>query len=117
MLNFKLRLGRPVAIALLVIAALPVQAGLPSIPGLHRHPKAAVAKGPAVVVAANPLAVDAGLEILKKGGKAIDAAVAIQAMLGLVEPQSSGVGGGAFLMYYEANTGVVTAIEDRKSVV
>jgi len=115
MLNFKLRLGRPVAIALLLLAALPAQAGLPSIPGLHRHPKADAAKGPAVVVAANPLAVDAGLEILKKGGKAIDAAVAIQAMLGLVEPQSSGVGGGAFLMYYEASTGVVTAIDGRET--
>ena len=47
------------------------------------------------VAAANPLAVEAGLEILGKGGKALDAAVAVQAMLGLVEPQSSGVGGGA----------------------
>src|SRR6185437_11026982 len=49
------------------------------------------------VAAANPMAVDAGLEILGKGGKAIEAAVAVQAMLGLVEPQSSGIGGGSFL--------------------
>jgi gamma-glutamyltranspeptidase / glutathione hydrolase len=116
MLNIKLRPGRLVVVAWLLLAALPAQAGLPNIPGLHhRHPKADAPKGPAVVVAANPLAVDAGLEILKKGGKAIDAAVAIQAMLGLVEPQSSGVGGGAFLMYYEATTGVVTTIDGRET--
>jgi len=112
MFNIKLRLGRLGVVALLVLAALPTQAGLP---GLQRHHRAEAHKGPAVVVAANPLAVDAGLEILKKGGKAIDAAVAIQAMLGLVEPQSSGVGGGAFLLYYEASTGVVSAIDGRET--
>ncbi len=67
------------------------------------------------VAAANPLAVDAGLEILGKGGKALDAAVAVQAMLGLVEPQSSGIGGGAFLMYYDAHTGKVAAIDGRET--
>jgi len=66
------------------------------------------------VTAANPLAVEAGLEILAKGGKAIDAAVAVQAMLGLVEPQSSGVGGGGFLMYYDARTGKVLSIDGRE---
>jgi len=66
------------------------------------------------VAAANPLAVDAGIEILKQGGKAVDAAVAVQAMLGLVEPQSSGVAGGAFLMYYDAHTGKVTAFDGRE---
>jgi gamma-glutamyltranspeptidase/glutathione hydrolase len=67
-----------------------------------------------MVAAANPMAVDAGLEILAKGGRAVDAAVAIQAMLGLVEPQSSGVGGGAFLMYYDAHTGKVSAFDGRE---
>ena len=61
------------------------------------------------MAAANPLAVEAGIEILGKGGNAVDAAVAVQAMLGLVEPQSSGVGGGAFLLYYDAHSGKVTA--------
>jgi gamma-glutamyltranspeptidase/glutathione hydrolase len=60
------------------------------------------------------MAVDAGLEILGKGGKALDAAVAVQAMLGLVEPQSSGIGGGAFLMYYDAATGQVSTIDGRE---
>jgi len=66
------------------------------------------------VAAANPLAVDAGLEILRRGGKAVDAAVAVQTMLGLVEPQSSGVAGGSFLMYYDAHTGKLTAFDGRE---
>ena len=66
------------------------------------------------VSAANPLAVEAGLQILDKGGSALDAAVAVQAMLGLVEPQSSGVGGGGFLLYYDAHTGKVSAIDGRE---
>jgi gamma-glutamyltranspeptidase / glutathione hydrolase len=115
MLNIQLRRGRLGVFALLLLVALPAQADLPGLHVLHRHHKADAHKGPAMVVAANPLAVDAGMEILKKGGKAIDAAVAIQAMLGLVEPQSSGVGGGAFLMYYEASTGVVSAIDGRET--
>src|SRR4051794_24085667 len=116
MLNSKFRLNLRVA-ALLVLAALCAQPGFAGLPGLHlhRHAKAEARHGPALVVAANPLAVDAGVEVLKKGGKAIDAAVAIQAMLGLVEPQSSGVGGGAFLMYYEASTGVISAIDGRET--
>ncbi|HEX4387478.1 MAG TPA: gamma-glutamyltransferase [Steroidobacteraceae bacterium] len=67
------------------------------------------------VAAANPMAVDAGLEILGKGGKALDAAVAVQAMLGLVEPQSSGIGGGSFLLYYDARSGRVSAIDGRET--
>jgi gamma-glutamyltranspeptidase/glutathione hydrolase len=77
----------------------------------HRHPHGAQ---PAWVAAANPLAVDAGLEILGKGGNAIDAAVAVQTMLGLVEPQSSGVAGGAFLLYYDAHTRKVSAVNGRE---
>src|SRR6202007_1839883 len=72
------------------------------------------AKQTAAVVAANPLAVEAGVEILRKGGSAVDAAVAVQAMLGLVEPQSSGIAGGSFMMYYDANTNKVTALDGRE---
>jgi gamma-glutamyltranspeptidase/glutathione hydrolase len=67
------------------------------------------------VAAANPYAVEAGLAILRAGGSAVDAAVAVQAMLGLVEPQSSGLGGGAFLLYYDAATGEVTAFDGRET--
>ena len=53
-----------------------------------------------IVAAAHPLAVDAGIEMLEKGGSALDAAIAVQMVLGLVEPESSGIGGGAFLLYW-----------------
>jgi len=67
------------------------------------------------VAAANPLAVDAGLEVLAAGGSAADAAVAVQAMLGLVEPQSSGIGGGAFLLYFDAKSSRITAFDGREA--
>jgi len=70
---------------------------------------------PAGVVAANPFAVDAGVAVLRAGGSAVDAAVAVQAALGLVEPQSSGLGGGAFLLHYDARTGKVTAFDGREA--
>lgn len=74
-------------------------------------PDARVAR---IVVAANPLAANAGMDILKRHGTAIDAAVAVQAALGLVEPQSSGLGGGAFLIYYDAKTAKITAYDGRE---
>lgn len=55
------------------------------------------------VAAANPLATDAGYQVLKAGGSAIDATIAVQMVLNLVEPQSSGIGGGAFLMHYDGS--------------
>jgi gamma-glutamyltranspeptidase / glutathione hydrolase len=56
------------------------------------------------VTAANPLAVEAGMNVLRRGGSAVDAAIAVEAMLSLVEPQSSGLGGGAFMTHYDART-------------
>src|SRR6056297_1263801 len=67
------------------------------------------------VAAAHPLAVEAGLAVLSNGGSAADAAVAVQAMLGLVEPQSSGIGGGAFLLHYSAADDEVTAFSGRET--
>ncbi len=55
-----------------------------------------------MVVAANPHATRAGYEIIRAGGSAVDAAIAVQAVLSLVEPQSSGIGGGAFMLYFDA---------------
>lgn len=67
------------------------------------------------VIAANPLAAKAGMEILQRGGSAADAAVAVQAALSLVEPQSSGIGGGAFMTYYEGRTGRVIVYDGRET--
>lgn len=68
-----------------------------------------------MVVAANPHAVQAGATILEAGGTAADALVAVQTVLGLVEPQSSGLGGGAFLVWYDAASGKLTTIDGRET--
>ena len=69
----------------------------------------------AFVIAANPLAAEAGAEVLRRGGSAVDAAVAVQAMLSLVEPQSSGLGGGAFVNYLDAASGRLTIYDGRET--
>lgn len=68
-----------------------------------------------MVVAATPLATKAGCDVLKAGGTAVDAAVAVQAVLGLVEPQSSTIAGSAFMMYYDAKTKKVVAYDGREA--
>ena len=69
----------------------------------------------AMVVAGDPRAVDAGLKILSEGGNAIDAAIAVHAVLGLVEPQSSGLGGGAFMLYYDRESGETIVFDGRET--
>lgn len=68
-----------------------------------------------MISAANPLAVEAGAKVLASGGSAADAMVAVQAMLGLVEPQSSGLGGGAFLVWFDAKSGELTTLDGRET--
>ena len=68
-----------------------------------------------MVAAANPIAVKAGYEVLKNGGNAADALVAVQTVLGLVEPQSSGLGGGGFLVYYDAKSKKITTFDARET--
>ncbi|MFL6753235.1 MAG: gamma-glutamyltransferase family protein [Sphingomicrobium sp.] len=81
-------------------------------PGPQAAAQAAAAEP--FVIAANPLAAQAGANVLKRGGSAVDAAIAVQAMLSLVEPQSSGVGGGAFMNYFDAGTGRLTIYDGRE---
>ena len=68
-----------------------------------------------MVVTANPQASKAGCNVLKAGGSAVDAAVAVQMVLGLVEPQSSGLGGGAFMLHYNAATKAVVSYDGRET--
>nr|WP_315209230.1 gamma-glutamyltransferase [uncultured Albidiferax sp.] len=97
-----------------------VGSGLPGDPAIpepasgYRSGKAAVSAKKYMVVTANPLATQAGCKVLKDGGSAVDAAVAVQAVLGLVEPQSSGLGGGAFMLHYNAATKVVQSYDGRE---
>lgn len=105
------------AFALASLAACAPRAALP--PAGAPAPAAPVAtpakERQAFVAAAHPLAVEAGLEVLRKGGSAVDAAVAVQAMLSLVEPQSSGLGGGAFMVRYDAKTKGITVYNGRET--
>ncbi|MCC5995477.1 MAG: gamma-glutamyltransferase [Oceanicaulis sp.] len=68
-----------------------------------------------MAAAAHPDAVEAGLEALRRGGDAVDAAIAVQAVLGLVEPQSSGIAGGAFMVRYDAATGETIVYDGRET--
>lgn len=68
-----------------------------------------------MVSAANPFAARAGLEILRRGGSAVDAAIAVQMVLTVVEPQSSGIGGGAFMLFYDAADRAIQAYDGRET--
>ncbi len=84
------------------------------------HPSGWTDKAPVtarhwMVAAANPHAVEAGYRILQQGGTAVDAAIAVQLVLGLVEPQSSGIGGGAFLLLHDARSKRLFAYDGRET--
>jgi gamma-glutamyltranspeptidase/glutathione hydrolase len=98
-----------------------VGSGLPGDPSLpepssgYRLGKQAVAAKTFMVVTANPLATKAGCDVLAAGGSAADAAVAVQMVLGLVEPQSSGLGGGMFVVHYDAASKTVQTYDGRET--
>jgi gamma-glutamyltranspeptidase/glutathione hydrolase len=81
----------------------------------YRKDMTAVKTAHYAVATANPLATQAACQVLNKGGTAADALVTAQAVLGLVEPQSSGIGGGGFLLYYDAAAGSVQAYDGRET--
>ena len=97
-----------------ILAWLTLAAALASCTTVEAPPSAAEPRQ-MFVIAANPLAAQAGMNVLRRGGSAVDAAVAVQAMLSLVEPQSSGLGGGAFLHHYEAATRSLTVYDGRET--
>ncbi len=81
----------------------------------EKKTKVSTASGQAVVVTANPLASDAALSALKEGGSAMDAVVSAQTVLAVVEPQSSGLGGGAFLLYWDQAKKSLYALDGRET--
>ena len=102
--------GRSISVACFALAILigarPSDAALADEAKLpHRH----------MIAAANPLAAEAGLAVLRDGGSALDAAIAAQMVLNLVEPQASGIGGGALLLYYDAASKNVSAWDGRET--
>ncbi|MEX0693506.1 MAG: gamma-glutamyltransferase [Rhodospirillales bacterium] len=68
-----------------------------------------------MIAIAHPLAAAAGRDILEKGGSAVDAAIAAELVLTLVEPQSSGIGGGAFMMHHDASKGIIESYDGRET--
>ncbi len=105
------RWGMRLALAALLLLAL---AGAGVLPAPLAADTPARAER-AMIAAAHPAAAEAGARILEAGGDAIDAAIAAQMVLGLVEPQSSGVGGGGFLLYHDAERGSVESYDGRET--
>ena len=94
-------------------AAPPPAAGREAPSGRETREPARAARH--MISAANPLAAEAGRDILRAGGSAVDAAIAAQMVLNLVEPQSSGIGGGGFMMHYAAASGEIAAYDGRET--
>ncbi|HWG78361.1 MAG TPA: gamma-glutamyltransferase [Stellaceae bacterium] len=105
------------ALALALLPAAPAAAQTPAMPepATGRTAQQAARARHDMVVAANPLAAAAGRDVLRRGGSAVDAAIATQLVLNLVEPQSSGIGGGAFLVLWSAAEHRVVTFDGRET--
>lgn len=104
----------PAALVVLVLMWAPLGGQAPEGPS-GWTPKTTQYAAHDMVAAAHPLAVDAGVRILAQGGSAADAAIAVQLVLTLVEPQSSGIGGGAYLLHYDPRTRALLAYDGRET--
>lgn len=111
------RLLAPLAALTLASCAASQPADPATVPILADSAPAGAADFPVqpLVIAANPLAARAGMAVLERGGSAVDAAVAVQAMLSLVEPQSSGIGGGAFIAFHDGSPGGMVIYDGRET--
>jgi len=98
---------RAAVAAVAIVTTVPATADQPARP--------AVQAAHEMVVAANPLAAQAGLDVLHQGGNAADAAIAVQMVLTLVEPQSSGIGGGGFLVFFDGKSRSLTGYDGRET--
>jgi gamma-glutamyltranspeptidase/glutathione hydrolase len=97
------------SITLLAVAISPAAARTPAKPAAASHPPGAA------IASAHSLATDAGLEMIRKGGNAFDAAVAVSGVLSVVEPVSSGIGGGGFFLLHDARTGRDVFVDARET--
>jgi len=97
------------------VLASGLASGLPASAEESRLSDPTMSAEKAMVATANPHASTAALEMLKAGGSALDAAVAAQMVLGLVEPQSSGIGGGGFLLHYDGPAEALTSYDGRET--
>ncbi|RYF42660.1 MAG: gamma-glutamyltransferase, partial [Comamonadaceae bacterium] len=93
----------------------PVEQYVPPEPPSGYTPKTISYANKDMVSTANPLATKAGVDILAKGGTALDAAIAVQMVLNLVEPQSSGIGGGAFMLHFDKGANKLLAYDGRET--
>ena len=109
--------GLAAVLCAVLSAPLAAQTDRPSQPEAAgtRNEKQLVQAPRYMVAAAHPLAVDAGLRMLDAGGSAVDAMIAVQLVLNLVEPHASGLGGGAFLLHYDARARAVHAYDGRET--
>lgn len=104
----------PAVVLLSLLTACSAETESTGVPEPAQSPDEQVAER-FIVSAANPMAVDVGLAVLREGGNAMDAAVAVQMALNVVEPPESGVGGGAFLLYRDGRTGEMTVYDGRET--
>src|SRR6266850_1886440 len=100
---------------LLACVASQLWAQPPPEPATSIAPKPLATSQHFMVVAAHPLAVRAGYDAIRQGGSAVDAAIAVELVLGLVEPQSSGLGGGGFLLHYSARDAKLETYDGRET--
>jgi gamma-glutamyltranspeptidase/glutathione hydrolase len=108
------------AVPLALFLGLALSLGAAAEPNAPERPSGPTAQQAAsarhqMVATANPLATDAGDGILRRGGTAIDAAIAVQMVLNLVEPQSSGIGGGAFMLVHDARRKALVVYDGRET--